>query len=288
MSHQYLKGSLLVLGAALLLSLQPIFARYAYDDGANIWGVVLMRFLLPSVLLVLLAKRPPSLKIGPSLLLGVLYGSVSICYYAALQHISAGLTVILLYLYPLFIFVAALTMRQESLTLKKAAALCMALLGVYLSVDLGSGSSLLGMLLALGAALTCAAYIIACRRVLPVSGGLAAAGWVMLGATLLFMIPLALGQSALPNSLSGYGAGFALSILCGLLPVSMLIIGIQLLQKDTDVGILSTLEPVSTLLLAWWLLGEPFTSTSLSGVCLIITALILLMASPALPSKTVN
>lgn len=280
MQNSYIKGCLIVISAALLLSLQPIFARYAYDDGANVWGVVLMRFLLPGLLLVILIKRPASLKIPSTLLLGALFGLISIFYYAALKYINAGLTSILLYLYPLFIFLVALSLREEALNLRKFASLCIALLGIYLSVDISANNSLIGILLAIGAALSCGAYIMGCRRILPEDGGLASSGWVMLGATLLLLIPLILGELELPNTLKGYSAGFALSTLCGLLPVSMLISGIQLMKKDTDVGILSTIEPVSTLLLAWLLLAEPLPGSSLVGACLIIIALILLLTAP--------
>lgn len=265
--------------AALLSSLQPIFARYAYDDGANIWGIVLMRFLLPGIILVMCFKRPASLRLRPTLILGGVYGLISVFYFSSLQYISAGLAAILLYIYPLFIFVVALLFREETLSFKRATLLAIALLGVYFSIEAGSGNSTLGIILALGSAIACGSYIMGCRRVLPADGGIAAAGWVMVGATLLFMIPLAMGEVVLPNTLKGYGAGLALSTLCGVIPISLLIFGVQLVQNDTDVGILSTVEPVSTMLLAWVILTEPLHSSNILGAFMIISALILLMVS---------
>jgi len=284
MHSNYLKGCLLVAGAALLFSLQPLIANTLYEEGANAWGAVFLRFLLPALILVLFIKPTNHFKKSVALLLGAILALSATAYYSALQYISSGLAVILLYTYPVMIFAVTLAIKEEYLSARKAVAITTAISGIYISIETISGGSMTGMLLALAAACTFATYLLCSRRLLPENGGLSMVGWIMMGAVLLLFIPIISGTAQLPTSMTGYGAGLVLSIFSGLIPIAMLTSGVQLMQKDTDTGVLLTLEPIGTLLLAWLFLSEPLSLNSLLGSLMVVVAIVLLIV----PQKTAH
>lgn len=276
--RHYLQGVLLVAVAAVCFSLQPVFARYAYADGADVFGLIWLRFLLPTVLLLILVRRPPAIRTGRTLALGLVYAGTALCYYSALQHISAGLTAMLLYLFPAYIFLISVLLRQERLDGGKLAALAAALAGVFLSVQGDAGGSSVGIAWGMGAAVCYGSYIMLSSRLLANTAGLAATGLVMGGCTLAFSIPVLAGYASLPQSLDGYLAAAGLGIFCALIPIYLLMKGVQLMRKDTDAAIISTFEPVSTLFLAWLLLAEPLSNAGLLGAALVVGAAIALVS----------
>ncbi len=270
--------------AALLFSLQPLIANALYEDGANAWGTVFLRFLVPALFLVFFVKRKNYFNKLIALILGAVLGGSAAAYYASIQYISSGLAVILLYTYPVIIFVIALALKEDFLSIRKFVAVISAVSGIYISVGVINSSSITGILLALTAAGAFALYLLLSRRLLPDNGGLSMVGWVMLGAVLFLLVPIAFGMTRFPTTLSGYGMGLILSLFSGLIPIAMLTSGSYLMQKDTDTGIILTLEPVGTFLLAWMFLSESLTINTLVGFSMVVAAIVIMV----LPQRNRN
>ncbi|MCV6590319.1 MAG: DMT family transporter [Marinobacterium sp.] len=280
-TRHYLSGAGLILLAALGFSLQPIFARAVYADGANTLGLVWLRFLVPSLLLLLLlpSVRKPLKGAG---VLGVINGLASLCYFAALSQISVSLTVMLFSLFPLVVFLIGWLKRQESFSMLRILALVGALLGIYCTLDsdmTGNGISWVGMLFGLGAALFYSGYIIGAPRWMPQDNALGGASWTLIGAALVFSLPVLAGQAELPVSGHGWLMVLALGIISTFIPFLLLIRGIAILQRQFDIAIFSTTEPIASIFWAWLLLQETLTQRSLLGVVLVIAAALLMVWS---------
>ena len=96
----------------------PVLTKQVYEDGADVVGVLSVRFTLAGVALLVLARlRRERLPTGRglvtlALLGGVGYACQSLCYFSALERISAGLTALLLYFYPaLVVLLTAVVLR---------------------------------------------------------------------------------------------------------------------------------------------------------------------------------
>lgn len=284
----YLKGASLVLLAALGFSLQPIFAREVYADGANALGLVWLRFLVPSLLLLLLLPgKTRRLRPGPGLL-GMINGVASLCYFMALQQVTVSLTVMLLSLFPLLVFMQAWARRQESLTGARLLALAGALAGVYFTLDGDFAGSWVGILFGFGAALFYSAYLVGAPRWMPAGDALGSSAWTLIGAALVFSVPAVLGYAELPQSVRGWSAVLALGIVSTFIPFLLLIKGIGMLRRQFDVAIFSTLEPVASVFWAWLLLHETLSENSLLGGVLVLGAALLMIWSQSRPQPALS
>ena len=277
-TRNYLQGAALILIAALGFSLQPIFARAVYADGANTLGLVWLRFLVPSLLLLLFLPRTRSPRKGAGGL-GILNGFASLCYFAALSQVTVSLTVMLFSLFPLLVFLQAWLRREEQLSVLRLLALAGALLGVYCTLDGDFGGSLSGILFGLGAALFYTGYIVGAPRLMPPGDAIGSSAWTLIGAAIVFSIPALAGYAELPTSSYGWGMVLALGIVSTFIPFLLLIKGIGILQRQFDIAIFSTTEPIASIVWAWLLLQETLTGSNLLGIVLVMGAALLMVWS---------
>ena len=159
-------GTLLALISASSFGVMPVLTKVVYDDGVGVTGVLSVRFTLAAVVLLLLARiRQESLPRGRQLVALLLLGGVgyvieSLCYFAALTRISAGLTALLLYLYPALVvlLVAAVTQKRPGRTV--AVWVLVATTGTLLTIGPVGGGQWTGVALGLASALSYAIYIL--------------------------------------------------------------------------------------------------------------------------------
>ena len=273
-------GILLVAASAAGFGTLAIFGRYAYADGMDALTISFLRFSLAAVLMFgLLIVRRERLPHGPVLLRLVLMGALayvaaSYAYLTALQYASAGLVAVLLYLYPIFVALLAVLVLHEPINAVKWLALGLALGGTVLAVGPLRGQAL-GMLLAVGGAVIYAIYIIvgkeAMRQVSPVqsSAVIFATAGVCNGVLMLTAGP------HFPATANGWAAIGGMVVIASVLPAMAFLGGLKRIGP-TNAAMLSTLEPVVTILLAAWWLHETLTPFTLLGGGLILAAVLLL------------
>jgi drug/metabolite transporter (DMT)-like permease len=130
-----LAGSICIVASAAGFGAMPIFGKLAYAEGVDLPSLLFLRFALAGGLLaVAMQMRALPWPRGSNLLLliamgGLGYVGQSFCYFAALQHASAGLTALLLYLYPAIVTVLSALLARRRLSLPRMLAVATALLG---------------------------------------------------------------------------------------------------------------------------------------------------------------
>lgn len=273
-------GIFLVAASAAGFGTLAIFGRYAYADGMDALTISFLRFSLAAVLMFgLLIVRRERLPRGAVLLRLILMGALayvaaSYAYLTALQYASAGLVAVLLYLYPIFVALLAVLVLHEPINAVKWLALGLALAGTVLAVGPLSGQAL-GMLLAVSGAVIYAIYIIvgkeAMRQVSPVqsSAVIFATAGVCNGVLMLVAGP------HFPATANGWAAIGGMVVIASVLPAMAFLGGLKRIGP-TNAAMLSTLEPVVTILLASWWLHETLTPFTLLGGALILVAVLLL------------
>ena len=274
-------GVLLALLSAASFGVMPVLTKVVYDDGADTFGVLSVRFTLASLALLALAlRRRETFPRGRTLLGLVLLGGVgytveSLCYFAALERISAGLTALLLYAYPaLVVLLSAVFLRHRP---SRVAVVCVVVsaAGTALTIGPVGGGQGIGVLLGLSAAVAYSAYIVISSRV---TRGLApfATAAVVTGACGLAYDGLALGRGArLPTHAGPWLALLGVALFGTVIAIAAFFAALALLGPG-DTAVVSTLEPVVSVVAAAVFLGETLTGVQLAGGALVFGAVVVL------------
>ena len=273
-------GIILIAISAASFGTLAIFGRYAYADGMDTFTVLFLRFgiaaIFMTVILLLRKEGFPRGRILAQLVgMGALgYVGQSFLYMTAIKFASSGLVSLLLYLYPMFVFILSIFILHEKATSVKIIALILALVGSALTVD-PNGGQLIGTMMAIAAALIYSIYIIVGTNVMKHASAVQSSAIIFASAGVVFGgLEFAKGMH-LPASSSGWLAMLGIIIISTIIPVVTFLAGLEIIGP-TNAAMLSTLEPVVTVLLAAWLFGERLTLTALIGGGFILVAVILL------------
>jgi drug/metabolite transporter (DMT)-like permease len=290
-------GTFFCLASGAAFGAMAIFGKLAYDQGATVGTLLAVRFALAAVLfwalvLALRGGEPAGAlrrrDIATGLGLGACgYALQSGCYFAALERIDASLLALLLYTFPAMVAAAALALGRDRLDAPRLAALGLALGGLVL-VLAGAGT---GTLNPLGAGLGLAAAVVYTTYIL-VSDGLVGrmrplllAALVSTGAAATLTAGSALLGQLRPGDLTVAAWGWAacLAVVSTVGAIGLFFAGLRRVGPTTA-SILSTVEPLVTVLLAYLVFGETLLAVQLAGGALVLAAVVVLQArrAPAL------
>ena len=285
-----LTGVGLALLSAASFGVMPVLAKVAYDDGAEPIGVLSVRFALAAVVLLVLARArrealPRGRAAGTLVALGAVgYVGMSLCYFFALERISAGLTALLLYFYPaLVVVLGAVFLRSRP---RPAALACVAFatIGTVLTIGPVQGGQGLGVLLGLGSALVYASYILLSSRVHGVGPFATAATVMSAGAVVMGLLAL-LTQPQLPSAPQAWLALAGVALVGGVLAVATFFAALRLLGP-TDTAVVSTVEPVISIGVAAVVLGERLGPVQVAGGVVVLAAVAVLARLRPAPAET--
>jgi drug/metabolite transporter (DMT)-like permease len=276
-------GTLFCLASGAAFGAMAVFGKLAYDEGATVGTLLAVRFTLAAGLFwVLIPLREiralPRRDVRNGLVLGAFgYALQAGCYFVALGRIEAPLLALLLYTFPALVAVAAVALGRERFGGRHVIAVCLAAGGLTLAVAGASESALdpLGVALGLGAAVVYSVYILVsdgiARRVRPQL----LATLVCTGAAVTLLVgSIALGEFR-PGELTAAGWGWlaCLAVVSTVLAISLFFAGLERVGP-TMAAILSTVEPLVTVVLAFAVFGERLGAIQLLGGALVLAAVV--------------
>ena len=278
-----LTGILLIAISAASFGTLAIFGRFLYADGMDTFTMLFLRFGISASIMtfILILRREPfprgrvlALLIG----MGALgYVGQSFSYLSAIKYASAGLVALLLYLYPMFVFILSVIFLREKVTWVKVAALALALVGTALTVG-PAGGQFLGVFFAITAAVVYSVYIIVGTDVMRHVSAVQSSVVIFASAGAVYGTLTAVNGAHLPASSSGWWSMAGIVLLATVIPVVAFLAGLERIGP-TNAAMLSTLEPVVTVLLAAWLFAERLKPITLVGGALILVAVVVLTRS---------
>lgn len=278
----HLKGTLMVAISAFGFATLGIFAKYSYQMDFTFQSTLAWRFGLAAlVLFVLMAfKKEWTLKPEqrfPALMLGMVgYAIQATVYFLALQHLSAGLTSLLLYAYPAFVTLLEWWLERKTPTKTTLFALMLAFAGIVLTTQLDGKISVLGIVLAVASGVWYAIYLTVSSRIIRDTHPVPTSAFLSLGAALAFLTWALLGEGFnLPHNASEGLLLFGIATVATVIPVIGIFYGIRLLGTS-QTAILSTLEPIFTLLLGAVLLHETLAPQQFLGGGMVLASVVLL------------
>ncbi len=273
-------GAVLIIVSAASFGTLAILGRYAYADGLDTFTILALRFTFAAVLMAgLLAVRHESWPRGSILLrligMGALgYVGQSFSYLTATQFASAGLVALLLYLYPVFVAILSAIFLKEKFTPIKIAALTLATFGAALTAN-PQGGEWTGILLAIAAAAIYSVYIIVGTGVMKQVSAFQSSTVIFASAGAVYSSLAFARGPQLPQSGAGWAAVIAIVLIATVIPVVTFLAGLRRIGP-TNASMLSTVEPIVTVLLAALLFSEVLTTESLIGGALILIAVLML------------
>jgi drug/metabolite transporter (DMT)-like permease len=260
-----------------------VFGKLAYDGGATVGTLLATRFALAAALfwMLLLAsgaaaelRALPRGDVAIALALGACgYAAQAGGYFAALERMDASLLSLILYTFPAIVTVAAIVLGRERADRRRLVALVLATAGLALVVGGAGTGSLdpLGTALALGAAVVYSAYIL-------ISDGVAArvdprllSALVCTGAAVTLTLGSGLLGALRPGevTVAGWSWLVCLAVVSTVVAISLFFAGLRRVGPSTA-SILSTAEPLVTVLLALVIFGEVLGIVQVLGGALVL------------------
>ena len=241
-------------------------------------------------LIALLARRvdllAPRGRLRALALLGVAQGAHWLLFFEAVEHGSVALAVLTFYAAPLVIALVAPLVLPERLSPLVLGACLLGAAGIAaIALDQGGegdSPSLAAVAAGLGSAVTYAALVILSKRLLAAATPpLTVAFWDCLVGTVAVAPVLFLADRVVPSGGEEWAVALALGVV--FTGVSTLIYATLLRRVAAQsAGVLTFLEPVAGVLLAWVILEQRPGAATLAGGALVIAAgLVVVLLEPA-------
>jgi drug/metabolite transporter (DMT)-like permease len=264
---------LIVAGSSVLFCSKGVFAKLAYAEGVDALTVLALRTAFAFPFFVLLAVLPsPGARQplaardwGRLALLGFVgYYLSSLVNFTGLQYISVGLERIILYTYPSIVLGLSAVVMRRKIPGSVWTACAVAWVGIVIAFagethrPVAEGRTAFGAALILASALTYAIFITVSGDTVKRVGTFRFTGIVVGFSCLMMQLHYAATRPLdalfqLPVQVYGYGV--ILAIFGTVAPALLLSLGLKRAGAQSF-AIISTIGPVTTLFLAWALLGE--------------------------------
>jgi len=270
------RGRLAAVASGVAFGALGIFAQAAYRDGADILGLLPLRFVVAGGLLFLAARRlrepwPDARRAALCIALGGGgYLGFTLLFFSTLRHASPGIAALLLYLNPFVVFAWSVAAGRERFHPRALVSLAVAAGGLLLVLRGGSASSM-GIALGLATALAYGSYLVVASRVLSGLAPLAATALICLGAgAVALAAALAIGGE-LPRTAHGWGAFAGITLVSTVLALGLLTCALQRIPP-TDVATIMMVEPIAAVLLSALVLGHALTLLQSLGATITLLA----------------
>ena len=285
-------GVLMALVAAACFGTLAIFGKLAEEAGLDTTTLLTYRFVLATLFIwtgLVLWRRArilPKRKRRVAFALGFLYATFSALFFWGLLFIPAGLTSLVFFTYPVYVYIFAVTLLDESLSPYKLGALVLALSGVALIVG-GDASNVdvFGVVLVLFAALGYAGYIVGNRAALATIGADVLAGTAMAATSVAFLaFGLGSGRLVIPTGTDQWLIILGIAAVGTAFPIFLYVSALARIPAS-HASVLGTGEPLVTVILGIALLGESLTPLLVVGGVLILVGVLVIQADVGVETK---
>ena len=277
----------MVIASAVSFGTLSIFAKLAYNDGLGTVQLLAFRFGLAAIGMLVLAfvlgQNPLRLtrrQVTTLVVVGaVLYTLQALTYFIALRTLPASLCVLIVYIYPSLVVIAAWLFLGRRVSRWHVGALIASFAGVILLVGGAQFQLGVGLIFAFAAPLVYTTFILISERVMAAVPPVAASAVMMSGtAVVLGAIALVQGQLILPATPQAWSISVSIAIIPTMIAISLFLAGLPRVGA-ARASLISTLELVITVALAILLLGDRFTPLEAVGGALVLGAVVVVQAA---------
>jgi drug/metabolite transporter (DMT)-like permease len=285
----FLAGLVLAATASVLFSAKAVVIKLAYRHAVDPLTLLTLRMLFaaPFFAIALVwssrGERPLSGRDHARLVvMGVVgYYGASYFDFLGLQHVSAALERLILYLYPtLVVLMSALFLRRR-FTRTDAIALSLAYTGILAAFwhDVGNsdGNVPLGAALVFGSAVTYALYLVLGGELVHRLGAIRLTSYAILVSAVAVCVQFLLQNPvhAFAQPAPVYWLSAINGLFCTVLPAFATMLAIERIGASRT-AMVAMVGPVATILLAWVFLGESVSLWGFAGTSLVLAGVLVL------------
>lgn len=278
-----IKGYIYSAMSAILFGSAGVIIKLAFAEGAESISLLTLQYIIAVALmffLILITNRS-ALKISKrdlyhTAVLGIVGNTfMTVFYYLAFSYLDVSLVAILLYTYPIIVFMYSFIFERESITRNKLIALIMAFVGCFLSLGLIEGVgkvSVVGIGFGLLAAVFFAFMNIYSEKKLramnPLCINFYSTAFSLL-SLVIYQPPTFLFSGEVTARLVILTA--VLAVICEIMPLTLLYAAIKYIGS-LRVSIIGNLEIPTAMVLSYILLKETAAPIQILGAAMVIYA----------------
>ncbi len=293
MGSKMVKGYTFAILSAVIYGCMPLMAKFIYAEGVTPMMLVFLRnaLALPSLLILALCTKSGlriSAKSLPSLCFLAFFGCVitPILLFSSYNYMASGAATVLHFVYPALVLILGALFFKKRIPLWSAVSVALCVIGVALFYNPNEPISLSGSILSLGSGLTFAIYVAFLPRLrMREIGGFSFSFYIALASSIITLILcVATGNFTPPTSLLGFG-------LCALFATAVTTGAVVLFQQGTfligseKTAVLSSLEPITGVIVGVIVFAETLQLNTLFGCVLVIAASFIIAISDLVKNK---
>lgn len=285
-------GAWMVVLGAIFSSSKAVIIKLAYEFHINAVSLLTLRMIISLPVFLILGiwamnRKPMKLRVsdwGQLFMVGLLgYYLAALFDFIGLQYITAGLERLIVFAYPTLVVLLARVIWKRPISTYQWVALGLTYFGILLALNgnfVIPDPSILwtGAFWVFLCALAYALHLLGSEHLIPRMGVMMFSSWAMVFASLgVFAHAFVnsgsvqlLGHPAEVYQLSGL-----LAVITTIIPPYLMSGGIQRLGVG-NAAILGSIGPVSTLILAWWLLNEALSFQQIIGAAIVLAGVLLI------------
>lgn len=289
----FVSGVIIALLGAICFSTKAIFVKLAYrDTNVDAVSLLALRMLFSLPFFVISAavssssstnkKFTPQQWIAVAVVGCVGYYVSSLLDFLGLQYVSAGIERLILFIYPTLVLLISSIVFKVRINVYQWIAIGITYFGLMLAFwgeakfDTSNPQFLKGCILIFCCAVTYAVYIVGSGRIIPAVGASKFNSYAMSFACIAVLIHFQLTSenSLLRLDSLVYVYSLAMAVVSTVIPSYLVSHGINRIGSD-NAAIVGSIGPVSTILQAYLILGEPILVLQIVGTALILVGILM-------------
>jgi drug/metabolite transporter (DMT)-like permease len=279
-----LRGYLFVVISAIAFGTMPLWATQIYAEGVNSLSLVFLRSFCSFPILALLAKKQASsLRVPKKALHHIILMSIFGAFltpfllFLSYRYIPSGTATVFHFIYPAMVVLGSILFLKEKVKKMDLISVFICIVGISLFYTPGTPLDFRGALIALLSGCTWATYILMLSH-FPfknLSGFLFSFILSSFGIAINFLLCIVTSSLTFPKTIKGW-------VLCFLFSILINIVAIVLFQQGTFAiggttsSVLSTLEPITSIVLGALFLHEKVSLQTAIGSILVLSASVII------------
>lgn len=279
-------GYIFVIASAILFGCMPLMTSQIYLDGVNSFTLVFLRNLLSLPMLAVAAKMSGgSLKINPRALpslsvialMGCCVTPILLYTSYSCKPMSTGMATVFHFIYPAVVVLLGALFLKNKIKIGELASLVICIAGICMFYNPGEAFSTGGAVIALLSGVTYAIYVvgIAGFRYKEISGFVFTFYGAAVCAVVSVIVCLVSGKLQFPTSLSGWLLSVLFAFVFNVGAVVLFQRGTALIGGERA-SILSTFEPITSVIVGIAFMKEPGDWRTAVGTALVVLASVLI------------
>ena len=291
--NKILKGYVFVIISAVIFGCNALMVTSIYAQGINAISLVFMRSCLSAPILGLLALwKNKSLRIPAAAVPRIgLMGIVGCCatpllLFSSYRYMESGIATVFHFIYPAVVVVGEILFLKYKVKIGNIISVVLCVLGIAMFFDPSGKLNFVGSTLALVSGITYTIYVLLLSnfRFPSVSGFLLSFYISLVSCIVMLCVCLASGTLTLPASAIGWVSCFLFAMVVNIGAFVLFQEG-TLIVGGAQASILSTLEPIVSMILGVFVFGEAVSIRTVFGAALVILASVLIALTGMKNSK---